>query len=182
MEGIKFIPRFFVKGFVFSSGVVFLFFILFLVFKFLFGLDRLKILKNSFFLPESLQEQDYIVLKTFIEKGRIVSFDSIFTQTLSYYDALITILIGLLGIVVAGAFFYIKTASEEKNKEYAKTHTDNFFKTIEFKNLFDSSIKKQIEEWGEDITEGFDRIKRLEERVFSLEEDSKKGSDEKIKA
>ena len=175
MKKMRFIIiKSFTQGFFFLSGAVFLFFVIFLVLKGFLGLDRLTNLKSSFFVSKPLKEQEFVILKKFIESEKVISFDSLFTQTLYYYDTLVTILMGLLGIVVAGAFIYIKYGSEEKNKEHAKMHINNFLKTKDFDDLINRSTDKHIDIWAEDITRGFDRIEKLEGRVSSLEEDSKK--------
>ena len=119
-------------------------------------------------------------IKTLIELRKIISFDSLFTQTLAYYDTIITVLIGILGIVVAGTLIYIKYGSEEKNKEHTKKHVDNFLETKRFHDMVKKEIDNTVNEWGEDKFSGFEKIKKLESRVSSLEEDAKKGADKTI--
>ncbi len=143
-------------------------------------LDRLTNLKHSFFATPELSEQDLNKINNLIGSEKIISFDSLFTQTLAYYDTIITVLIGILGITVAGAFIYIKSVSEEKNKEYAKKHIDSFLTTKKFHDTIKQTVNEQVDTWGEDITRGFDRIKKLESRVDSLKDETKQDADQKI--
>ncbi len=51
----------------------------------------------------------------------------------------------LRGIVVAGAFIYIRSGSEEKNKEYAKKHIDSFLETKTFHDIVKENISNKVE-------------------------------------
>ena len=176
----KYIEKF-CQGFFWTSGGIFCVLIFgFFGLKFFVGFDRLENFKNSFFVPKPLNDKDFEKIGGLIESGKIVSFDSLFTQTLAYYDTIITVLIGILGVVVAGAFLYIKFGSEEKSKEYATKHIDNFLKTQDFDDKFKKNVNERVDNWGEDIIKGFNRIKKLESKVASLEEEAKQDADQKI--
>ena len=175
----KYVEKF-LQGFCVLSGALFCLFIAFLTLKFFVGWSRIENFKNSFFVTPQLNDTDLEKIKSLIESGKIISFDSLFTQTLAYYDTIITVLIGILGIVVAGAFIYIRSGSEEKNKEYAKKHIDSFLETKTFHDIVKENINNKVDEWGEDVSGGFDKIKKLESKVSSLEEDAKKGADNTI--
>ncbi len=170
----------FCQGFCFLSGALFCSFIAFFALKHFVGWNRIESFKNSFFIAPQLSGKEMEKIKDLIEAGKVISFDSLFTQTLAYYDTIITVLIGVLGIFVAGSFIYIKVGSEEKNKEHAKQHIDSFLKTKAFHDSIKKDISNKVNEWGEDISGEFDKIGKLEKRVFSLEESAKKGADETI--
>ena len=173
--------NFIMQGFFWSSGAMLALFILFFVFKGVLGLDRLAAFKNSFFISSAPEEQDITKkLNELAEFGRITSLDSLFTQTLAYYDTLITILVGILGVAVAGAFFYIRSASLEKSKEYAEKHVDNFLETQKFNNKVREFAGRHADSWAEDLTQGFERISKLEERISSLEESAEKDAGESL--
>ena len=170
----------FCQGFFWTAGAMLCVLIGFLILKFFIGLDRLKIFKNSFFVSQPLSDKDFEKIGGLVESDKIISFDSLFTQTLAYYDTIITVLIGILGITVAGAFLYIKFGSEEKSKEYATKHIDNFLTTKNFHDALKQTINEEVNIWGEDITRGFDRIKKLEDKVDSLKEETKQDADQQI--
>ena len=175
----KYLEKFF-QGFCLLSGALFCSFVSFLILKFFVGWNRIENFKNSFFITPRLNDKDLGKIKDLLESGKVISFDSLFTQTLAYYDTIITVLIGILGIVVAGAFIYIKSGSEEKNKKHAKKHIDSFLETKVFHDIVKKGIHHNVDEWGEDISKGFDQIRKLDSRVSSLEEDAKKGADKTI--
>lgn len=170
----------FCQGFAVAAGAIFCLAVTFFILAFFMGFDRLKNVKSSFFMTSSLDEKDFEKIRHLVESKKIISFDSIFTQTLSYYDTIITFLIGILGVAVAGAFIYIKGGSDEKNKEHAKKHINSFLETKRFNDIVENSISNKVNEWGEDATSGFEKIKQLERKVSSLEEDSKKDANKKI--
>ena len=94
---------------------------------------------------------------------------------------------GILGVAVAGAFFYIRSASLEKSQEYAERHVDNFLESQKFSDEVKRFANSQADSWAEDITQGFERISEfkerissLEERVSSLEEGAKRDMDESL--
>ena len=98
------------------------------------------------------------------------------------------ILIGILGVVIAIAFVYIKYNSEEKSREHAEKYMENYLKTTSFRDMVEKMAEKiakdRIESWGEDITKGFERIEQLEKnveqikrKVASLEEDRKESNE-----
>ena len=179
----KYVKKFFqgfVQGFGFLSGAIFCLSILFFIFKFFWGWNRLEKFKNSFFITPQLNEKEIEQIRDLVGSGKIISFDSLFTQTLAYYDTIITVLIGILGIVVAGAFIYIKFGSEEKSKEHAKKYIDSFLETKKFHDIVKGTIDNKVDEWGEDLSNGFDKIRKLEAKISSLEEDVKKDADKTI--
>ena len=182
--------KIFIQGFFWFSGALFAFLILFFIIKQFLGFDRLGDLKNSLFASTSLKTQELgMSLKELIAMGKVISFDSFFTQTLAYYDTIITILIGILGIVVAGAFLYIRYTSQEKSEEYARAHIDNFLAKKDFNDQVMKYVDKKVndkvnDDWGEDIGKSLEEVRelnqRLNERVSLLEEESRAGADESI--
>lgn len=167
----------FVSGFFWSAGMIFSILIVFFVFKFFIGLDRLSTIKGFFFVDTPIDNETMMNLEKFGILDKIIPFNTIFIQTLDYYDTIIQILVGLLAVVVAGAFFYIRYSSEEKSREYAEKYIDNYLATKEFHDKIEGAIKDQTNEWGEDMTKGFERIEKIEGRVTSLEEDRKKSNE-----
>ena len=173
--------HFFTQAFFYLGCATFALFILFFVFKGSLGFDRLVALKNSFVVCGMLEKQDADKkLSELVEAGRIVSQDSLFTQTLAYYDTLITILVGILGVAVAGAFFYIRSASLEKSKEHAERYVNNFLESQKFNDKVKEFAESQADSWAEDATQGFERISELQERISSLEEGAKRNMDESL--
>lgn len=170
------------KGALLSVGFVGLILILFFILKSFIGIDRLSQVKGFFFITEPIIDSKTLTdLENLGVLDKILPFHSIFTQTLAYYDTIITVLIGILGVVIAIAFVYIKYNSEEKSKEHAEKYIKNYLKTINFRDTVEKMtktvVKDRIESWGEDITKGFERIKELERKVDSLEEDRKESNE-----
>ena len=169
------------KGALFSLSFMASIFILCFVTKAFIGMDRLSEIKGSFFTSEPLDSKTMMDLKKLGVSDKIIPFHSIFTQTLAYYDTIITILIGILGVVIAIAFVYIKYNSEEKSKEHAEKYIENYLKTTNFRDTVEKTtetiVKDRTESWGEDMTKGFERIKELEKKIASLEEDRKESNE-----
>ena len=133
------------------------------------GWDRLASIKDSFFISDSLLKEDITNknLEELIRLNKILPFDSIFTQTLAYYDTIITILIGLLGIIAAISFIFIKYNSEEKSKEHIEKYVDNFFDTQRFNEIITRNIGKDYSLLAEDV---YGSLENMEEIISSLSE------------
>ncbi len=176
------------KGALLSVGLIGSILVVFFIFKGFIGIDRLLEIKGFFFTTEPIDSETIMNLKKLGTSDKILPFNSIFTQTLAYYDTIITILIGILGVVIAIAFVYIKYNSEEKSREHAEKYMENYLKTTSFRDMVEEMAEKiakdRIESWGEDITKGFERIEQLEKnveqikrKVASLEEDRKESNE-----
>ena len=168
----------FLKGCSFCSGMLFVLFFLLFILKSFIGFNRLSNLKNAFFLSPSPDKNLVENLKELASTGHIISFDSLFIQTLTYYDSLITILVGILGITIAGAFFYIKQNSEDKSREYLEKGLKIFLETKEFDEQIQQSISNQLDNQLEDIPKTLDKISILESKISSLEESQKTSNEE----
>jgi len=168
------------KGFGLAAAIIFSFLAVMVLLKFFGFYDRLNFFVNRYgLLNDGHINSDHLPqIKKLLEEGIIFSVDEVFIQTLSYYDILITFLIGILGVVGAIAFFYIKGSSEEKAKEYAKKSTEGYFKTLEFDKtikdkvdgVFDSGYAESFEGISAKIDKLDKFIKSIEDRLKSLEE------------
>ena len=145
--------------------------------------NRLDYFYNKYIITnsENIGANEEAVIHKLFQNKIIISPNEILTQTLGYYDILITFLIGILGIVGAIAFFYIKGSSEEKAKEYAKKSTEGYFNTLKFDKTVKAKVDRVFDsEYGESfggISTKIDQLNKftkiIEERLKSLEESNK---------
>ena len=80
------------KGALLSVGFIGSILVVFFIFKGFIGIDRLSEIKGFFFTTEPIDSETIMNLKKLGTSDKILPFNSIFTQTLAYYDTIITIL------------------------------------------------------------------------------------------
>ena len=154
------------------------FFILFLL-KILGFYDKADFFIDKYILSgrKNMDANQLDTFKKLIENDTIISADTIFSQTLEYYDTLITFLVAILGVVGAIAFFYIKGSSEEKAKEYAKKSTSDYFNTVSFDKLVQNKINDTLDSEdsnyrrdSEAFFEKSDKIDQLDKLTKSIDD------------
>lgn len=133
------------------------------------------------------------VLNLLIKEGVVSSPQSLFDNIVSFYTAVIEILIALIGVIAAATFFYIKATTEEKVLELEKDtkrkvaeEVQNKFEKQEFHDQVSNYVNginkpeldkifKNIEEieslaiYSMDINELLDQNEKLAAKVKYLE-------------
>lgn len=120
--------------------------------------------------PNGLTVKDRANLRSLMNKGKIVSIDSIYDKTLDYYDSLITILVALLGLFAFVSYFSMRGKLKGEAEECVREiMNSNYFKTI-----LDCEMRKIIQENLPDYvseTIGEDEVKRLISQEYELNSD-----------
>ncbi len=116
--------------------------------------------------PRCLAEIGHLV-----SKGVIVDAKEIWAFQGNYYSALITILIAVLGLLGAVAFFYIKTISLDKVQEFAdisaKEATKQVIGSFNFVQEINNKIEDGLTFYGEKISKRVD-IDEIEEQISAI--------------
>lgn len=134
-----------------------------------------------------------------VSKGVIVDAKEIWEFQGDYYSALITILIAVLGLLGAVAFFYIKTISLDKVQEFAdiaaKEATKQTIRSFDFVQEISTKIEDTIAPYVAKISEEkadssvidthlseiYKRLEAIETAIASMDKADSEGSDLEIK-
>lgn len=118
--------------------------------------------------PRCLTEIGHLV-----SQGVIVDAKEIWTFQGDFYAALITILIALLALLGAVAFFYIRTVSLDKVQEFAnasaKEATNNAINSFEFIQSINDKIEDKVALIGEDSDVIDEHIAEINKRLETIE-------------
>jgi len=114
-----------------------------------------------------------------IAKGKLISASDIFEQTLSFYDTIIAILLGILGLVVALVILFIWKRSKDELDEQVNHAVSSFLtekiagKTLLDKVMDDKIAEYQLDKAAEKISQLESKSSKIEEEVESLNSESK---------
>ena len=159
----------FQKGFYYSAGICVAVIFAFVIIVMLCTI-KIDSIKDVYFLSKDLNlnllsEKEQNLLHSLIRKNHVISADTIYTQTLAYYDTLITVLVSILGLVAGLAFFYVRFISQEKTEEYIEKIVKQNFETKKFADSVKDGIQDTL---GDDSILFGKRLNKLEENVGEL--------------
>lgn len=86
---------------------------------------KFTVMADSFVLTDTLalsNQEPRLDTSILLTQGKLISLDDLWSFQSSFYQTLITFLIGINGLIGVVAFFYIKSSSEEKAHDAAINH------------------------------------------------------------
>lgn len=128
----------------------------------------------------ALSNQEAIQINSLLSKGYIVSTNDLISDVTAFYSTIIEILVVIIGILGFVAFMYVKGASEAFAEEKAQYAVETEFKSKEFHDLLETTIKTNLEPLTTSLDEDlqdlrstldeYDELSNFEKRIIAIEE------------
>jgi uncharacterized membrane protein YgaE (UPF0421/DUF939 family) len=143
--------------------------------------DRMDYFRNKYILDLPVSGTNLKnAINQLVASGKLIPIHEILNQTISYYDTIITILVAMLGAVVALAFISIRMTSSDEIKEAVAEELIIKFDERKFIESTHSSIRDIIQrDLGQDLSSFAEKVNILEEKVSYI--DDKKSLPKKSK-
>lgn len=129
--------------------------------------------------PVELTAKQLFLLNDLVENGTVVRTDEIISTIVSYYESVITVLVGVLGVLGILAFMYVKAVSIEHAEREVGLITEkkivSYLDSMKFNELVNknlhSLVEAEIEEERDLLVSYIDDIETYKEAIDRLQKD-----------
>lgn len=122
---------------------------------------------NSEFKELSVYEQ--IVAARLVNENKIISVDSLWSMQVSFYQTIVSVLIGLNAAILAVAFLIIRSSSNEHAIKEAKAQFDSYASSQKFSKLVEKKSRKILQDINLTYNDVLESKEQISSQVTKLE-------------